>query len=110
MKKQVEGRMGKVLVAVLVLGAGHALAQAEVTQNLDRVQVFATTPPTQVPLLVSSPATPRDEVDRLRQALAQVEHEPGLADARAALLLRRFSTVDAHAYATLREPAGNPLV
>jgi ABC-type phosphate/phosphonate transport system substrate-binding protein len=74
------------------------------------LRIVATTPPTPVPLLVSSPTMPRDEVDRLHQALLQVEHEPGLADARTALLLRRFSAVEAHAYATLREPAGNPLV
>jgi ABC-type phosphate/phosphonate transport system substrate-binding protein len=74
------------------------------------LRVVATTPPTPIPLLVASRTIPGDEVDRLRRALVQVEHDGRLADARAALLLRRFEVVDAQAYAVLREPAGAALV
>jgi ABC-type phosphate/phosphonate transport system substrate-binding protein len=74
------------------------------------LRVVATTPPTPMPLLVASPTLPGDQADRLREALAGVDHEPALAEARAALLLRRFAVVDAASYAVLREPAGPPLV
>jgi len=74
------------------------------------LRVIATTAPTPIPLLVASRALPAAEVDRLRQALADVEHAHALADTRAALLLRRFAIVDAQAYAVLREPRGNALV
>ena len=70
----------------------------------------ATTPPTPIPLLVASPGLPGDEVDRLRQALDGVEHEPALAAVRSALLLRRFAAVGPLAYAVLREPIGDELV
>jgi ABC-type phosphate/phosphonate transport system substrate-binding protein len=74
------------------------------------LRVVTTTPPTPVPLLVASPKMPAAEIARLRSALVEVEHEQSLADARAALLLLRFATVDANAYAVLREPAGKALV
>jgi len=74
------------------------------------LRVVATTPPTPIPLLVASPTVPPDDVRRLRGAFTEVEHAPALADARAALLLRRFAPVDAGAYAALREPVGQALV
>jgi hypothetical protein len=63
-----------------------------------------------IPLLVASPRTRRDEVDRLRDVLVQAGDEPALAPAREAVLLRRFAPVDAGDYDILREPAGKALV
>jgi len=74
------------------------------------LRVVATTRPTAIPLLVASRAVPIGEIERLRQALAQVEHERELAGVRAALLLRRFAAVDAQAYSALRDPVGEALV
>jgi ABC-type phosphate/phosphonate transport system substrate-binding protein len=75
-----------------------------------RLRVVATTSPTPIPLLVASPGARADDVRRLREAFAEVEHATGLAHARAALLLRRFAPVDAGPYAPLREPVGEALV
>jgi len=74
------------------------------------LHVVATTPPSPIPLLVASPGVPAAEIHRLRAALADVEHAAALADARAALLLRRFAAVEARAYEVLREPVGEALV
>lgn len=74
------------------------------------LRVVATTPPTPIPLLVASRSTPPDAVLRLRDALAQVGDEPALANAREAVLLRRFELVEATAYDVLRETRGNALV
>ena len=86
------------------------LLGAHEPQLVAPLRVVAVTPPTPIPLLVASRGTAADEVGRLREALVQVEHEPGLADARAALLLRRFAAADAESYSVLREPAGEPLI
>jgi len=74
------------------------------------LRVVATSRPTPMPLLVASPGVPAGEIDRVRDALAQVEHEPALVPTRAALLLRRFAAVDPQAYAALRDPVGEALV
>jgi ABC-type phosphate/phosphonate transport system substrate-binding protein len=86
------------------------LLRSHEPQLVAPLRVVATTPPTPIPLLVASPTLGAREADRLRQALLAVEHAASLADARAALLLRRFAAVDAQAYAVLREPAGRALV
>jgi ABC-type phosphate/phosphonate transport system substrate-binding protein len=59
------------------------------------LRVVATTPPTPIPL---------------RDALTQVGDVPALAQAREAVLLRRFEVVDATAYDVLRATRGNALV
>jgi len=74
------------------------------------LHVVATTPPTPIPLLVASPSVPAAQIDRLRAALADVGDAPALADARAALLLRRFAAVEACAYEVLRQPVGEALI
>lgn len=56
-----------------------------------QVRIIGTTDPTPMPPLVAtSSALSAEDVRRLREAFAAVEHEPALADARAALLVRRF--------------------
>ena len=74
------------------------------------LRVAATTPPTPIPLLVASPSVAAAQIDRLRAALADVGDAPALADARTALLLRRFAAVEAGAYEVLRQPVGEALI
>ena len=86
------------------------LMRRHTPQLVAPLRVVATTPPTPIPLLVASPATPPEDAAALRHALLAVGDEPGLVEVREALLLRRFVAVDAAEYAFLREPTGKALV
>jgi ABC-type phosphate/phosphonate transport system substrate-binding protein len=85
------------------------LLRLHVPQLVAPLRVVATTPPTPIPLLVASPAAVA-EAARLREALLGVGREARLAEAREALVLRRFAAVDGARYAILQNPAGNALV
>lgn len=60
-----------------------------------QVRIIDTTDPTPMPpVIATSPRLSADDVRRLREAFAAVEHEPSLADARRTLLVQRFVLPD----------------
>jgi len=62
------------------------------------VRIIAVTDPTPMPPLIATAALDPDTVGRLRAAFGAVEHAPELGEARAALLLRRFTVPEPSAY------------
>jgi ABC-type phosphate/phosphonate transport system substrate-binding protein len=70
-----------------------------------QLRVLASTPLTPIPALVAAPNVPDAAAQRLTAALLAVAGATELAPVRAALLLRRFATVDAADYSTLAAAA-----
>ena len=70
-----------------------------------QVRVIATTDPTPMPPLVTTANLPGRTIDALRAAFAAVDGEATLADARATLLLERFTVPDPSVYRVQRERA-----
>lgn len=68
----------------------------------NQVRIIASTEPTAMPPFVATARLDDDLLGRLRQAFAEVESAPGLADARARLLLTGFEFATPEDYAPLR--------
>jgi ABC-type phosphate/phosphonate transport system substrate-binding protein len=86
-------------------GYAHDLLRHLEPQIAGRVRVIASTDFTAMPPLVATGALAPAPLAALREAFLAVEHEPGLREARATLLLKRFALPAPADYAPVRERA-----
>jgi len=83
----------------------HALLRTNEPALAAQLRVIAQTPAVPIPPLVGAPAMAPEDASRLRAVLVDADREPGLAAARAALSLDRFSAVAPELYDRLAADA-----
>jgi ABC-type phosphate/phosphonate transport system substrate-binding protein len=79
----------------------HALLRRHEPEVAARLRTLAVTPPTPIPLAVGAAGMPEPQKRRVIAALEKIADVAALADARDALLLKRFVHADAAEYQSL---------